>query len=136
MLGNSDVWNCCKNTKHGYIWAIRRQLGNERGRQGVIQQLPGHNFAIFRPPHIPGVPSHGQFLYPERGQTQIFFNPLPPSPSSCSHSYWMATNRIIKQMKEELAMKDFQLESMKTKIEAIKKRNRIYVNRRQILTNT
>ena len=46
----------------------------------------------------------------------------------------MATNRIIKKMKEELAMKDFQLESMKTKIEAIKKRNRIYVNRRQILT--
>ena len=43
-------------------------------------------------------------------------------------------SKIIKQMKEKLAMKDFQLESMKTKIEAIKKRNRIYVNRRQILT--
>ena len=37
-------------------------------------------------------------------------------------------------MKEELAMKDFLLESMKAKIEAIEKRNKIYVNRRQILT--
>ena len=43
-------------------------------------------------------------------------------------------NKIIKQMKEKLAMKDFQLESMKSKIEAIEKRNKIYVNRRQILT--
>ena len=42
--------------------------------------------------------------------------------------------KIIKQMKEKLAMKDFQLESMKSKIEAIEKRNKIYVNRRQILT--
>ena len=42
--------------------------------------------------------------------------------------------KIIKQMKEELAMKDFQLESMKAKIKAIEKRNKIYVNRRQILT--
>merc|ERR1712037_751644 len=33
-----------------------------------------------------------------------------------------ADKGIIKQMKEELAMKDFQLESMKTKIEAIKKK--------------
>ena len=43
-------------------------------------------------------------------------------------------NKIIKQMKEKLAMKDFQLESMKSKIEAIEKRNKVYVNRRQILT--
>ena len=43
-------------------------------------------------------------------------------------------NRMIEQMKEELAMKDFQLESMKAKIEEIEKRNKIYVNRRQILT--
>ena len=43
-------------------------------------------------------------------------------------------SKIIKQMKEKLAMKDFQLESMKSKIEAIEKRNKIYVNRRQILT--
>ena len=42
--------------------------------------------------------------------------------------------KIIKQMKEKLAMKDFQLESMKSKIEAIEKRNKVYVNRRQILT--
>ena len=37
-------------------------------------------------------------------------------------------------MKEELAMKDLQLDSMKAKIEAIEKRNKIYVNRRQIWT--
>ena len=43
-------------------------------------------------------------------------------------------NRMIEQMKDELAMKDFQLESMKAKIEEIEKRNKIYVNRRQILT--
>ena len=43
-------------------------------------------------------------------------------------------SKIIKQMKEKLAMKDFQLESMKSKIEAIEKRNKVYVNRRQILT--
>ena len=42
--------------------------------------------------------------------------------------------KIIKQMKEKLAMKDLQLESMKSKIEAIEKRNKVYVNRRQILT--
>ena len=42
--------------------------------------------------------------------------------------------KIIKQMKEKLVMKDFQLESMKSKIEAIEKRNKVYVNRRQILT--
>ena len=41
---------------------------------GVIQQLRGQNFAIFRPP-----PLRGQFLYPERGQKQTFFDPLPPS---------------------------------------------------------
>ena len=40
---------------------------------GGIQQLRGHNFAIFSPP-----PLHGQFLYPERGQKQTFFDsPLP-----------------------------------------------------------
>ena len=43
-------------------------------------------------------------------------------------------SKIIKQMKEKLAMKDFQLESMRSKIEAIEKRNKVYVNRRQILT--
>ena len=42
-------------------------------------------------------------------------------------------NRIIKQMKEEIAMKDFQLVSMKSKIKEIEKRSKIYVNRRQIL---
>ena len=40
---------------------------------GSIQQLRGQNFAIFCPP-----PRRGQFLYPERGQKQIFFDPLPP----------------------------------------------------------
>ena len=30
-------------------------------------------FAIFDPP-----PLHGQFLYPERGQKQTFFDPLLP----------------------------------------------------------
>ena len=39
---------------------------------GIIQQLRGQNFAIFWPP------LHGQFLYPERGQKQTFFDPLPP----------------------------------------------------------
>ena len=36
---------------------------------GVIQQLRGPNFAIFTPPPL-------QFLYPERGQKQTFFDPL------------------------------------------------------------
>ena len=40
---------------------------------GGIQQLRGQNFAIFWPP-----PLGGQFLYPERGQKQTFFDPLPP----------------------------------------------------------
>ena len=40
---------------------------------GVIQPLRGQNFAIFGPP-----PLRGQFLYPERGQKQRFFDPLPP----------------------------------------------------------
>ena len=39
-------------------------------RQGVIQQLRGQNFPFFD--------LHGQFLYPERGQKQTFFDPLPP----------------------------------------------------------
>ena len=39
-----------------------------------IQQLRGPNFAIFWPP----LPLRGQFLYPERGQKQTFFDPLPP----------------------------------------------------------
>ena len=39
---------------------------------GGIQQLRGHNFAIFDPP-----PLHGRFLYPERGQKQTFFDPFP-----------------------------------------------------------
>ena len=37
---------------------------------------------FFDPP-----PLRGQFLYPERGQKQTFFDPLP---SSCPRSYWMA----------------------------------------------
>ena len=41
---------------------------------GVIQQLRGHNFAIFDPP----TPLPGQFLYSERGQKQTVFEPLPP----------------------------------------------------------
>ena len=40
---------------------------------GGIQQLRGHNFAIFWPP-TPWVDS---FLYPERGEKQTFFDPLP-----------------------------------------------------------
>ena len=40
---------------------------------GGIQQLRGQNFVIFWPP-----PLRGQFLYPERGQKQTFFDPLPP----------------------------------------------------------
>ena len=40
---------------------------------GGIQQLRGQNFTIFRP-----TPLCGQFLYPERGQKQTFFDPLPP----------------------------------------------------------
>ena len=42
-------------------------------RLGGIQQLRGQNFAIFWPP-----PLRGQFLYPEHGQKQTFFDPLPP----------------------------------------------------------
>ena len=42
---------------------------------GAIQQLRGQNFAIFLPPP----PLRGQFLYPERGQKQTFFAPLPTS---------------------------------------------------------
>ena len=38
---------------------------------GGIQQLRGQNFAIFDPP------LHGQFLYPEGGQKQTFFDTLP-----------------------------------------------------------
>ena len=38
-----------------------------------IQQLRGQNFAIFHHPAL-----RGQFLYPERGQKQTFFEPLPP----------------------------------------------------------
>ena len=44
----------------------------ETGTLGVIQQLRGQNFAIFCPPG----PLHGQFLYPERGQKQTFFDLL------------------------------------------------------------
>ena len=39
-------------------------------------------------PHPP--PLRGQFLYPEHGQKQTFFDPLPPS--SCPCSYWMPPN--------------------------------------------
>ena len=39
---------------------------------GLIQQLRGQNFAIFDPL------LRGQVLYPERGQKQTFFDPLPP----------------------------------------------------------
>ena len=49
---------------------------------GGIQQLRGQIFAISWPP-----PLRGQFLYPERGQKQTFFDPLPPS--NCPRSYWM-----------------------------------------------
>ena len=48
---------------------------------GGIQQLHGQNFAIFWPP------LRGQFLYPECGQKQTFFDP----PSSYPRSYWMAS---------------------------------------------
>ena len=40
---------------------------------GVIQQLRGQNLPFFAP-----TPLCGQFLYPERGQKQTFFDPLPP----------------------------------------------------------
>ena len=40
---------------------------------GGIQQLCGQNFAIFYPHSFP---PRGQFLYPERGQKQSFFDPL------------------------------------------------------------
>ena len=33
----------------------------------------------------------GQFLYPERGQKQTFFDPLPPS--YCPRRYWMVPKR-------------------------------------------
>ena len=36
------------------------------------------------------LPLRGQVLYPERGQKQTFFDPLPPHP----RSYWMALNKI------------------------------------------
>ena len=44
---------------------------------GVIQQLRGQNFAIFSAPTPTPNPLRGQFLYPERGQKQNFFDPLP-----------------------------------------------------------
>ena len=47
----------------------------EGSRLGVIQQLRGQNFAIYFLTPPPGVDS---FLYPERGQKQTFFDPLPP----------------------------------------------------------
>ena len=58
------------------ILATKFQLGG-------IQQLRGHNLAIFDlpPPCVDSV------LYPGRGQKQTFFDPLPPPPSSCPRSY-------------------------------------------------
>ena len=35
----------------------------------------------------------GQFLYPDRGQKQTFFDPFPPS--SCPHSCWMAPSSLF-----------------------------------------
>ena len=63
---------------------------------GGIQQLRGQNFAIFWPP-----PLRGQFLYPERGQKQTFFDPLLPS--SCPRSYWMPpmVNALLLTQQEE-----------------------------------
>ena len=40
---------------------------------GGIQQLRGQTFAIFLPPPT----LRGQFLYPERGRKQKFFDPSP-----------------------------------------------------------
>ena len=41
---------------------------------GGIQQLNGQNFATFDPPPT----MCRQFLYPEHGQKQTFFDPFPP----------------------------------------------------------
>ena len=43
--------------------------------------------------------------------------------------------RIIKSLKQDLALKDFQIESMKTRLTAIERKNKIFVNNRQIWTN-
>ena len=43
-----------------------------------IQQLLGHNFAIFDPPSPAWT-----FLYPQRGQKQTFFDPLLPRYIEC-----------------------------------------------------
>ena len=48
-------------------------------------EIRGPNFIIIWPP---SPPRRGQSLYPERGQKQTFFDPLPLS--SCPRSYWMA----------------------------------------------
>ena len=85
---------CIVNVSRWIIWICNQiyanflKLSKQTGivsfsiLQGVIQQLRGQNFAIFLPPSL-----RGQFLYPERGQKQTFFDPLPPS--SCPRSYWM-----------------------------------------------
>ena len=54
-------------------------------RLGGIQQLWGHNFAIFWPPH----PCLDGFYTISMDKNRQF---LTPSPSSCPHSYWMPSN--------------------------------------------
>ena len=50
--------------------------------KGAFNNYVDRILLFFDPP-----PLRGQFLYPERGQKQTFFDPLPPS--SCPRSYWM-----------------------------------------------
>ena len=66
---------------------------------GGIQQLRGQNFAIF---WSPTTLLRGQFLYPERGQKQTFFDPSPlilstlllngPFPQWINHHEFLITN--------------------------------------------
>ena len=86
-LGDSKFQ--CHNLIIQAHWCICGFMPNLHKKSWMvsIHQLRGQNFAIFDLP-----PLHGQFLYPERGQKQTFFDPLPPS--SCPRSYWMTPNGI------------------------------------------